>query len=812
MKVKLLLLLSIIILSSGYSLHAQNELRGSVHSKNDNKPLPGVSVYFPDLKTGAISGSDGGYVIKNITSGTYLVEASLIGYRSHAENIVVKGAVAYNFDMATSAYELDEVLVTGVSSATQSRKNPVSSATLSQTSLLQNAATNIIDAINILPGVSQITVGPAISKPVIRGLGYNRVLVINDGIRQEGQQWFDEFGIEADDNSVNRVEVLKGPASLSYGSDAIAGVINFLPPPSLPEGSVKANILANYQTNNGLYNNAISLAGNTKGFTWDLLYNNKMAHDYKNKYDGYVWNSAYGENDLKGIFGINKSWGFSRVIVSMFNLNLGIVEGARDSATGKFTAHYLAFNGEDSLVLADENKYKAYKFYPVIHQHVRHYKVVWDNSFRAGAGRIIARLGLQENFRQEANDITKGDIYNNYFFLRTVNYDLQYLLPEKNMWQISFGVNGMQQSSEDRGILYMIPEYNLFDAGVFGIAKKTFNKLTFSGGLRFDDRRFHGKDLFVDADGVRQTTPDANSIHRFTDYHSDFSGFSGSAGVTYDFSKSVYGKFNAARGFRAPSAPESGSNGIHDGTPFYEIGDPNLKAENSLQFDATLGVISDDFDGEINAFRNQINNYIFPVKLESVIGGDSIRDDNVAGFEGPTFKYIAGDAVLSGGEIMVSIHPHTMGWLNIENAFSTVRAIQRNQGDSTKYLPYTPPDKIQSTLKISFKNINNVFKNTYFTFGVDNYFKQDKIYYKFGNETITPGYTLINAGLGTDICSKRATLFSIYLYGYNLSDKAYQNSMSRLKYCDTDNTTGRIGVYNMGRNFSIKVNIPINLK
>ena len=165
--------------------------------------------------------------------------------------------------------------------------------------MLRNSATNIIDAISNVPGVSQITVGPIISKPVIRGLGYNRVVTVNDGVRQEGQQWFDEFGIEIDEYTVDKVEILKGPASLSYGSDAMAGVINMLAAPPLPEGKIKGSFLENYQTNNGLWAGSFNLGGNSKGFIWDLRYTNKMAHCYKNKYDGFVANSGYSESNFK---------------------------------------------------------------------------------------------------------------------------------------------------------------------------------------------------------------------------------------------------------------------------------------------------------------------------------------------------------------------------------------------------------------------------------------------------------------------------------------------------------------------------------
>ncbi len=797
-----------IVLLAPVATMAQNQLSGKIVYSEKATPAEGVSVYIPDIKTGTITDKAGLYVLKNIPAGDYLVEISRVGYAAKLERITIKGAVEKNFVLNISGTELQEVIVTGVSTATDRRKEPIPVSTITQADLVANPSGNIIDALTVVPGVSAITEGPAISKPVIRGLGYNRVVVINDGVRQEGNQWGDEFGIEIDENTVAKAEILKGPASLSYGSDAMAGVINFLSPAPLPEGKIKGSLLADYQTNNGLFNNTINFAGNRKGFIWDLRYTNKQAHAYKNKYDGYVWNSGYGENDFKAILGINRDWGYSHLHLSLFDLKLGIIEGARDSASGQFESHYLAKDGSDSLGIAPADGYTKYNYYPIIHQHVRHYKAVWDNSVQLGGGRLSVKLGLQQNFRQEANDITVGDVYNNYFYLRTINYDVQYILPEIKQWQLSFGANGMGQHSEDRGTVYLVPEYHSFDIGVFSLAKKTFGKLTVSGGLRFDSRTLHGNDMYTDTLGVRVSVPDNFSVHRFTAYNSNFSGLSGSVGLAYDFTKAFYGKLNVSRGFRAPTIAESGANGIHDGTPFYEIGDPNLKPENSLQADVTLGINNEDITTELNLFVNRINNYIFPVKLASVYGGDSIRSDINANLSGPTFRYVSGDAVLSGGELMLNIHPHTIKWFHFENAFSTVSAVQLHQDDSTKYLPYTPPSKLQSKIKISFGHIHPALSNAYVQLGVDHYFEQDKIYYKYGNETNTPAYTLLNAGIGTDVCSHTHTLFSVYLYGYNLADVAYQSNMSRLKYTDTNNITGRVGVYNMGRSFSFKLLIP----
>jgi len=793
---------------------AQHELSGTITDSTSKVPLIGVTVYIPDLKLGASTDADGKYTIKNIPKGTFLAVASFIGYASQTKEVAINETASVDFVLETSGSSLKEVIVTGVSSATEQKTNPIPISIVNQKDLLQNSATNIIDAIAIAPGVSQMTLGPNISKPIIRGLGYNRVVTVNDGVRQEGQQWFDEFGIEIDEFSVNKVEILKGPASLSYGSDAMAGVINMLAAPPLPEGQIKGKILTNYQTNNGLFAESFNLAGNQKGFIWDVRYTNKMAHDYQNKFDGYVANSAYSESNAKALVGINRNWGYSHLTLSSFDLKMGIIEGARDSATGKLLQHFPIPGPGDSMGIAPSGSFKKYNNFPVIHQHIRHYKAVLDNSFALGSGRLNFRLGFQQNMRQEANDLTQGDVYNNYFFLRTLNYDLRYVFPEKNHFEMSVGVNGMKQNSQNLGTAFVIPEYSIFDIGGFAIAKKTYNKLSISGGLRYETRLLQGKDLWVDSTGKRLTGPDNNGIANFTAYTSNFSGLSGSFGATYDITKIFYTKLNISRGYRAPTAAESGANGIHDGTPFYEIGDHKLKAESSMQYDFSLGMNSKDVWIELTGFVNNINNYIFAEKLHSVFGGDSMRSDPALASVDTckTFKYIQGNAVLTGGEAVVNIRPRNVKWLNFDNSFSFVSAIQKNQPDSTKYLPYTPPPKLRSELKFIYTK-SKTFKNAYVKVGMDYYFEQNKIYYKYGNETVTPAYMLINAGIGTDICSaKGTTLCSVYIYGGNLGDVAYQSNMSRLKYADPNNVTGRIGVYNMGRNISLKLIIPLNFK
>ena len=175
---------------------------------------------------------------------------------------------------------LNEVTVTGVTGDTKLKHATAPVSIVTPQILKATASTNIIDAIAHQPGVSQLTTGGSISKPIIRGLGYNRVVVMSEGVRQEGQQWGDEHGVEVDGSSVGSVEILKGPASLMYGSDAMAGVVILHPQPTLPQGEMLANVSTEYQTNNGLFAYNLSMAGNQKGFVWNARYSDKMAHAY----------------------------------------------------------------------------------------------------------------------------------------------------------------------------------------------------------------------------------------------------------------------------------------------------------------------------------------------------------------------------------------------------------------------------------------------------------------------------------------------------------------------------------------------------
>lgn len=804
MKQLLLYLFASIFLIAPSIASGSVTLQGKVTDKATGEGLPGVEIYFPDLKKGTTTDIDGIYTIENLPVTKALIQVSFIGYKLIAETIDLATTTTKDFMLEEAVMELNEVVVTGLSKSAEKRRTPTPITTISTAELRALNASNIIDAIASRPGIDQVTTGPGISKPVIRGLGFNRVVVVNDGIRQEGQQWGDEHGIEIDEYGVNRVEILKGPASLAFGSDAMAGVINFLPAPTLPKGKISGSVLANYQTNAGLIGGSADLAGNINDYIWDVRYSGKESHAYQNAYDGYVFNSGFKENNLSGILGVIKSWGYSNIHFSVYDMTPGIVEGERDSASGKFIKP-VAIGGEEGEAIATEDDFRSYTP-QVPFQKIHHYKAVSNSSFVLGNGSLKTILGWQQNRRQEYGEILTPDEYGLYFFLNTVNYDVRYNLPELNKWNISVGANGMYQKSQNKGTEFLIPDYHLFDFGIFALARKSFEKLDVSGGLRFDTRQEKADALYLDAFGERTDHPDGDSFLQFSDIDAQFQGFSGSIGATYQFSEQVFAKLNLSKGFRTPNIAEISANGVHEGTVNYIIGVPTLKAESSWQWDFALGVNSHYITAELDLFSNKINNYIYLEKLSRSMGGDSLTDGYA------TYKYTSGDAHLYGGELSIDVHPAPIDWLHFENGFSWVRAVQADQPDSTRNLPFTPSPKLTSELKANVKKIGKNLINGFFMIGVDNYFRQDHFYSAYGTETATPGYTLLNVGLGADFVSNNRTLFSLFINANNLTDVAYQNHLSRLKYEAVNNVTGRMGVYNMGRNVSVKLVVPIQVK
>lgn len=665
--------------------------------------------------------------------------------------------------------DLKEVVVTGSTGATKLKESTAPVSLLTARQLEATSSTNIIDAVATMPGVSQLTTGSGISKPVIRGLGYNRIVVVNDGIRQEGQQWGDEHGIEIDAASVSSVEVLKGPGSLVYGSDALAGVLRFNSSPIVPQGKIRVGLSSEYQTNNGLVDYSLYFSGNKGGNVWNARYSEKWAHAYKNRYDGYVPNSQFHERAAQLMGGVNRHWGHSRLTLSYYNITPSIVEGERDAETGQLVCEY--------------GRRKQYG-HGMPYQQVYHYKAAWDNTLALGSGKLNALLGYQLNRRQEFEDADHPDEYELYFKLHTLSYNVHYVTGLLSGWRVTGGVGGMYQRSLNGGEEFLIPDYNLLDVGIFATTTREFERWTLSGGLRYDHRHLHSKALAED-DNVR-----------FSDLTRNFGGVTGSVGAVLHAGPHWDLRANLSRGFRAPNISELTSNGVHEGSVRYELGDSRLKPEYSLQLDLGADFTSNIVSVQLALFASHIDNYIFLHRVNEVVE---------EGYD--TYRFDSGDSRLWGGELAVDVHP--THHLHLGTSFDMVRAVQLHQSGDSRNLPFTPAPRWRTDVKYEFTHDGRVLNNAYVAVGVDYTFKQDHFYAAHGTETATPAYALLNASAGTDIMCRGRRVATLAIIANNLTDKAYQNHLSRLKMADVNPVTGRRGVYNMGRNITFKLTVPL---
>lgn len=739
------------------------EIKGKVIDAKTNEPLSGATIYISDLKATTISDNKGEFLIKNVPAkGKFLVEVRYVGYKTASQLVDLTVSQSLNFALELSVIESAEVVITGTPFSSNNKTNSLAVVSVNREKLAQAAGTNLIDAISRVPGISQVTTGGAISKPSIRGLGYNRVLTIVDGAREEAQQWGDEHGVEVDQFSAARVEILKGPASLLYGSDALGGVINIIDDFVPAEGDFNGNFTTNYATNNGLSASSLMLQGNTNGF----VYRGRVS--YKNAYgfgygDKTVPNSGFNETNTSAMLGLNKAWGYTHLNLSRFNTNIGLVEEGPD-ASGNFI-------DEDGNVISRADARTRKLGLPF--QNINHYRAALNSNILLGGGQLKSTFAFQKNIRKEFEE--RMDEPGLHLDLNSFTYDVKYSFANKGVWEPTIGLQGMAQQNTNLGDEYLIPDYTSNNIGVFGYLKRNFSKGAVNFGLRYDYKNINGKDLTEGGEKV------------FSAFENSFSNVSGSVGLAYELAKNLVFRANAGSGFRAPNIAELGANGRHEGTFRYEIGNSNLKQETSLQFDLGLEYTAEKVTFGLNAYNNRIYNYIYPGNFNNET--TPFTDEGGLTTILPVYRFVQTDANLIGGEASVDFH--LIKAIHFENSFSYVKGTNTANDQA---LPFIPAASLTNELRFepTFKGLDDSF----IKIGLSNVFKQNR----FDNfETQTDGYTLIDAGIGTAFKVKNGKI-KVWITGQNLGDKLYYNHLSRYK---------PVGIYNQGRNVSFGVSVPL---
>jgi iron complex outermembrane receptor protein len=807
------ILILILILFNGVLAAQTILIQGTVRDADTERELPGSNMMVMGTGKGTVTDAHGNFQIE-IQKGDQII-ISFLGFKSDTLTIQIPNDNLEIF-LKPSEQLLEEVAVTAISRASLIKENPISVSTVSAKMIERSNESNLMDALSkSTPGLSTLKTGPNISKPFIRGMGFNRVLTVYDGVRQEGQQWGGEHGLEIDNYNIERAEVIKGPASLVYGSDALAGVVSFLPfIPKEDDGKIRGRLISEYQSNNGLIGNGFRISQGGKHWVWMLRGSYRLAKNYSNAVDGKVYNTGFDERNLSALLGFTGEHGHTYLNFTLYDNLQGIPDGSRDSLTRKFTKQVNEGDLDDikGRPIVSDADLNSYALSP-LHQRIQHYRAYANSHYHAGKGDINAMLAFSQNIRREFNHPDFPDQAGTYLQLNTINYNVRCNAPEFSGVEASAGVNGMFQNNKLKDATnFPVPTYDLTDFGIFAVAKWKKEKWTVVGGARLDMRSIKTYDFYSrqDANGFDReaTSPDTvGATKQFSAAKQSFTGVSLSAGFTYQFDPAWSLKFNFSRGYRAPSISEIGANGLDAGAHIIYIGNKNFESEFSWQEDLGIFVNKDVYSASVSLFNKHIQNYIYLNQVTDASG------QPIADAQGNrTFQYQQSSAQLYGLEATLDLHPSSWKGFSWSNQLALCYGFNRkkefeNTGVMGEYLPFIPPPHVASSLNYEWSLKLPVFSSLHTSLEWDFTTTQNQYLALFDTETRTPGFALTNFSLGLDSPSDKRTRWQWQFQVNNLFDIAYQSNLSRLKYFEyyTASTSGRYGIYSMGRNLCVKM-------
>lgn len=656
----------------------------------------------------------------------------------------------------SAMHEFKEVQVTGFKEERKTNTS-VDIVTMTKDEMRSNGAFNIADGLARIPGVSQLSTGLAVSKPVIRGLYGNRILTLLSGLRFDNQQWQDEHGLGLSDVGVDRVEVIKGPLAILYGTDAVGGILNVIEEKKAAAEKIDLDYNFRFNSNTLGGSSDVGIKANHNNRWWRVRIGGDANPDYSDGAGTRVLNSRFNGVYFKASFGTtHKGWttennyNFSR---NNFGFLFGdlysfITPDARYSLSLTNPHHTVMLN-----ILSSQNTKVLKK------------------------GLLKLNLGFQSNQRME--DEGGGAISLN-MLLSTLQYNLQYIRPLNDKIEMIISHGSSFENNTNLGKRVIIPDANMFETFASAFFKFKVKWLIIEAGAGLDDK-------YINTLLTRAVNGPDHSIHPFAQNRLAGNGI---AGITLNPNSYWNIKLNASSGLRAPNLAELSSNGVHEGTIHYEIGDPNMKNEQNINTDLTISYESKYVRAAVSGFYNQFFNYIYLQPTDAVFAGAY-----------QIYQYKQQNAYLTGGEVEYEITPQgKVKGLTWTQSFAGLIA-RTSQHD---YLPFIAPPKISSTLKYEH-GVSKRITNMYGSIGFDYVFKQSNL---APGETVTPAYKLVDASFGLDIAIKRGYI-KLSLIGKNLLGEKYYDHLSRLKgYTDYQ---GRPSVYNIGRNIMLNISIPLSL-
>lgn len=678
---------------------------------------------------------------------------------------------------------LSEVVVTESAHRMREKKTALTLNVIQKDYLDRNFTGNLVQTLENLPGVNSMDIGAGFSKPMIRGLGFNRVAVSENGIKQEGQQWGADHGLEIDAFNVEEVRILKGPSSLLYGSDAIGGIVEILPPVPPLENQVFGEAALLGKSVNGTVGGSLMLGVKKDAWLLRVRFSEQHFGDYRVPTDTIVYLTqkmpVYGRR-LKNTAGFERDLSlFSAYQKERYRMNMAISNAYQK--VGFFPG---AHGIPDISRLQDDGNSRNIDLPHSWVNHLKattHQQYVWDNV------QLTGDLGYQFNHREEwsafhthydTQDMPQEDPDKELAFrLHTFSSSVKLRFAPSSSWDHTAGWDAQAQMNTIEGYSFLLPEYRRFTTGAFWLTTyRPNNQFTISGGLRYD---FGKLDVTAYQDPyliefLHQQGYDASTIHayewRSNPVNRTFGDYSGSLGIVWTPSSAHILKINAGRSFRLPGANELASNGVHHGTFRHEQGDATLDSEHGWQVDISYSLTHRGMKLTVSPFASWFDNYIYlkPTGEWSLLP-----------HAGQIYRYSGARAVFAGGEVDLSID--FLRYFNYRFIGEYVYTYNRDEHTA---LSFSPPASMRNILAWEKKPVRLYAE-------CQSIASQNRI---ARNEDRTGGANLLHLG-GSILFRNMELSVSVR----NLLNTRYYNHLSFYR---------KVEIPEPGRNFQLSIKIP----
>lgn len=770
-----------------FSQNAFN-IKGSVVNAKTLKPLEGVNIIGEGLFS--VTSQTGVFEINNVAKGHYALEVSRIGYAKKTVIVHVEaGMQEVLVKLNEAVTNLDEIEVNGKTKKRRDKELATITHTVSKEFMEQNRENSLMQTLSKIPGVSTMSIGSGQSKPVIRGLGFNRVVVVQNGIKHEAQQWGNDHGLEIDQYGIENIQIIKGPASLVYGSDAIAGVVDIQPNkiPSINSFSGEVNLLG--ESNNDLFGVSAGIKARKKNWYYRSRLTYRDYGDYKVptdkiNYENYVF--ELHENHLRNTAGREANGSFNIGYVSEHIKS----ETSFSNVNGKngFFANAHGLEVRTSSIDYDSSSRDV----DLPYHTVNHFKITNNTSVDFGKHKLLIDLGYQNNHREEHSEPTPhgymptpSNTKEREFNKNTYAINVKAAFKPHENHDVVFGVNTEFQNNNIGGWGFLIPEYTRFSIGAFGYDQFEINpNLHLLTGVRYDFGRVNTQSYFDWFPSTRTNSDNTTSsiyLQRAQDKTLDFGNVSASIGLSYLNNNTTY-KINIGKSFRMPLSNELASDGVNYHMYRYEKGNLDLDPEESYQLDLEIDHTANKFSIGVSPFINFFDNYIYLNPTSSYYETLQI------------YEYTQAKVFRMGGELRAS----TTAIKNIAlNASAEYVYSRQKSGPKENFtLPFSPPFSALFSANYQFKDIW-FFCEPQLSADYRITAEQTEI---VPPEEITSGYQLLNMSNSS----------KIFMFNNNepVEMRLKLNNVFNTKYFDHTSFYRLIDVPEAGRNISISLTIP----